>query len=354
MRNFYINSDYRNSGKPTDPSKVEEWGQAFILNYQSGFTDGTVGFGVDALGMVGIKLDSGGHTGKGERQPGTMFPRESDGASADDFSSLGLTAKARISKTEVRYGTLMPKLPVVNYNDGRLLPQTYEGGQITSKEFDKLTLIAGQIEHVKDRNSSNHEEMSIAGSKADSNTFRYAGAEYELAKNLTLQYYYGNLDDFYTQHFLGALHSLALGPGVLKTDLRYFDSRSDGANGHDSYYYSNGYYEAGEEVKGKIDNHLYSAMFSYSIAGHMVGVGYQDTHGSSDFPYMEQEMVRPFTPSPTRRLASLSMLARILGMFVMSMTLEKWVFQGLTPVLPIGMVIMAIIKRVRKVNGNAT
>lgn len=288
MRNFYINSDYRSGGKATEPSKVEEWGQAFILSYQSGFTQGPVGFGVDAIGMLGLKLDSGSHIGKGSRQPGTMFPRESDGASTDDFSSLGLTAKVRMSRTELRYGTLMPKLPVVNYNDGRLLPQTYQGGQITSKEFDNLTLIAGQIEQVKDRNSSNYESISIAGSKADSNQFRYAGADYQLTRNLTLQYYYGSLDDFYKQHFLGALHSQPLGCGVLKTDLRYFDSRSDGANGHEPAYYANGYYDGGKAVKGKIDNRLYSAMFSYSVAGHTLGAGYQGSEGNSDFPYLEQ------------------------------------------------------------------
>ncbi len=47
LRNFYINTDNRNGS--ASPSKQEEWGQGFILNYQSGFTQGTVGFGVDAL-----------------------------------------------------------------------------------------------------------------------------------------------------------------------------------------------------------------------------------------------------------------------------------------------------------------
>ena len=39
-------------------------GQGFILNYQSGFTQGTVGFGVDALGLLGVRLDGGGRAGK--------------------------------------------------------------------------------------------------------------------------------------------------------------------------------------------------------------------------------------------------------------------------------------------------
>ncbi|WP_141766017.1 OprD family outer membrane porin, partial [Pseudomonas sp. HMSC75E02] len=149
LRNFYINTDNRNG--PASPSKQEEWGQGFMLNYASGFTEGTVGFGVDALGLLGLRLDGGGKSGKSgiDRQPGTIFPLESDGSAVDEFSSLGLTAKARVSKTEFRYGTLQPKLPVVVYNDARLLPMTYEGGQVTSNEFKDLTLIGGQLTHTK-------------------------------------------------------------------------------------------------------------------------------------------------------------------------------------------------------------
>ncbi|MFG9507759.1 OprD family outer membrane porin, partial [Pseudomonas aeruginosa] len=110
LRNFYINTDNRNG--TASPSKQEEWGQGFILNYQSGFTQGTVGFGVDALGLLGVRLDGGGRAGKSglDRQPGTVFPLESNGEPVHDFASLGLTAKAKVSNTEFRYGTLQPKL----------------------------------------------------------------------------------------------------------------------------------------------------------------------------------------------------------------------------------------------------
>lgn len=150
LRNFYINTDNRNG--TASPSKQEEWGQGFILNYQSGFTQGTVGFGVDALGLLGVRLDGGGRAGKSglDRQPGTVFPLESNGEPVHDFASLGLTAKAKVSNTEFRYGTLQPKLPVVTYNDGRLLPVTFEGGQVTSTDLKDFTLVAGQLEHSKE------------------------------------------------------------------------------------------------------------------------------------------------------------------------------------------------------------
>lgn len=292
LRNFYFNQDNRSGDQA--PSKSEEWGQGFIFDFRSGFTEGTVGVGVDALGLVGLRLDSGGRTDKAgrDRNPGALFPLESNNSAVNEFSHLGLTAKAKVSKTEARLGTLLPKLPVVTYNDGRLLPQTFEGGQITSNEVDNLTLILGQLEHAKGRSSSNgNDSLSIAGGKADSNKFYYAGGDYKITKDLTAQYYYGNLDNFYKQHFLGLLHSWALPTGTLKTDLRYFDSRSDGKNGSTAGradgYVSKGYYGSGV-TSGKVDNKTWSALFSYALQGHEVGLGYQQMSGDSDFAFLNQ------------------------------------------------------------------
>ncbi len=302
LRNFYINTDNRDSEansaankKAGVQNKQEEWGQGFQLDYTSGFTQGTVGFGVDAIALLGVRLDSGGGTNgrSGNSYGGTVFPSKSNGDAVNEYSSLGLTAKAKISQTELRYGTLMPKLPVISYNDGRLLPQTFEGGQITSNEFKDLTLIGGQIEHVKGRNSSNNEQMSIGGASArtaNSNKFIYAGGDYKVTKDLLLQYYYGNLDKFYKQNFLGLVHNWSIGPGVLKTDLRYFNSRDDGKNGYDSDYFSSGDYSNSvlKNGKGKVDNNLYSGLFLYTVEGHTFGGGYQVSNGSSDFPWLNQ------------------------------------------------------------------
>ncbi|WP_425929384.1 OprD family porin [Pseudomonas sp. NyZ201] len=293
LRNFYINTDNRDTRATSNYS--EEWGQGFQIDYTSGFTEGTVGFGVDAIGLLGIRLDSGkGRHGNptSASYGGTVFPTDSDGRAVNDFSSLGATAKAKISQTELRYGTLLPKTPVISYNDGRLLPQTFEGGQIVSNEIKDLTLTAGQIEHVKGRNSSNTEGLSIAGANnartgSFSNQFRYAGADYKLTKDLLVQYWYGGLEDFYKQHFLGAVHNWAIGGGTLKSDFRYFHSTDDGANSNDPAYYTSGYY-GGTTTKGKVDNDLWSALFLYSINGHTFGGGYQKSRGDSDFPWLNQ------------------------------------------------------------------
>ncbi|MFW9079627.1 OprD family porin [Pseudomonas sp. P2757] len=296
LRNFYINTDNRDSAAKTASgvqNKNEEWGQGFDLRFISGYTQGTVGFGIDAIGLLGVRLDSGGGTNGATSTSygGTVFPSKSNGEAVDNFSSLGLTAKAKISQTELKLGTLQPKNPVIVTNDGRLLPQTWQGGQITSGEIKDLTLVGGQIEHVKGRNSSNEEQLSIGGANArvaNSNKFIYAGGDYKITKDLTAQYYYGNLEDFYKQHFLGLVHNWAIGPGVLKSDFRYFNSSDDGANSNTAAYFGNGNYVGNVSGKGKIDNNLYSGLFLYTVEGHTFGGGYQVSNGSSDFPWLNQ------------------------------------------------------------------
>jgi hypothetical protein len=298
LRNFYINTDNREG--TAAPSRQEEWGQGFLLNYASGFTEGTVGVGVDALGLLGVKLDSG----KGRHfnptsasYGGTLFPTDDDGRAKDDFGSLGVTGKLRFSKTEARLGTLLPKLPVVTYNDGRLLPQTFEGGQVTSNEIDRLTLVGGQLEHAKGRNSSDARGLSIAGANnARSgqfvNKFYFAGGDYKLGDALLAQYYYGNLEDFYQQHFAGLTHNWALPVGALKSDLRYFYNTSDGKNasaaGRREGFLSSGNWAGNDPHRGEVDNRTWSAFFTYTLAGHAASLGYQQLSGDSAFPFLNQ------------------------------------------------------------------
>ncbi|MDH1731646.1 OprD family porin [Pseudomonas chengduensis] len=285
MRNFYFDQNTVNT--PDNNGEASEWGQGFILNYQSGFTEGTVGFGVDAVGMLGVRLDGGGRNTKAgrDRTPGQLFPLESDGSAVDEFSKGGLTGKVRVSKTEARIGTLTPRLPILVSNDGRMLPQLFEGGMITSNEIDNLTLTAGQIEHAVGRASSNSTGLSVAGGTQESNKFYFAGGDWKINSDLTAQYYYANLEDYYKQHFAGLGHNLALGEGSLKTDLRYFRTTSDGKNGKEAGYGVGGYTKNGD---GKIDNNTWSAAFTYSLGSHAVMLGHQRVSEDSNFVQLNQ------------------------------------------------------------------
>lgn len=289
MRNFYFDQNTKNT--TNNNGEASEWGQGFILNYQSGFTEGTVGFGVDAVGMLGVRLDGGGRATKAgrDRTPGALFPLESNGSAVDDFSKGGLTGKVRFSKTEARVGTLMPKLPILTSNDGRLLPQMFEGGMITSNEIENLTLNAGQIEHAVGRASSNGTGLGVDGGRQASNKFYFGGGDWKINSDLTAQYYYANLEDYYKQHFAGLGHNLALGEGSLKTDLRYFRTTSDGKNGNAAGradgYSANTTFGDGT---GEIDNNTWSAAFTYTLKSHAIMLGYQRVSEDSNFVQLNQ------------------------------------------------------------------
>ena len=297
LRNFYFDNNIRNASTPSQ----EQWGQGFMLNLQSGYTQGPVGFGVDAIGLLGIKLDDGGHVGKagGSRVPAAtgLFPVDGDGTSLDDFSSVGLTGKVKYSKTEFKVGTFIPKLPIAYRNDGRLVPQTFEGWQIQSRELDKLTLLAGRFNNARGRASSDNHPLSIVGSNNAttgqfSDRFYYAGAEYQASQDLLLQYYVANLENFYTQNYLGAVYDLQLPVGKLRTDIRLSDSASSGKNGSAEGrlvgYRASGYWGAGDPKTGEMDNRTWSSLFTYLLGGHAAGLGYQKMTGNSQYAYLNQ------------------------------------------------------------------
>ncbi|HEY0287024.1 MAG TPA: OprD family porin [Pseudomonas sp.] len=285
LRNFYFNNDYRDRAGSAGQSKTEEWAQAFMFTYISGYTDGTVGFGLDALGLLGVTLDSGGSRHLGS----SMIPNDGDGA-VDQWSRLGLTGKVRFAKTEARVGTLTPKLPILLSNDGRLLPQTFNGAMVTSNDIDNLTLTGGRLNQATSRGSSDRTGLAVSGGSRASNDFVFAGADYKIGKDLILQYYAANLEDYYTQQFFGLLHVLPLGDGQsLKTDLRYFDTRAAGANGSTSGR-SRGYKIGGytDDNDGKIDNQTWSAIFTYNLGGHALTAGYQSVSSGSNFAQLNQ------------------------------------------------------------------
>ncbi|MFC5695367.1 OprD family porin [Pseudomonas sp. GCM10022186] len=262
LRNVYINRDFRQDGAPQ--SKAAEWGQGFIARFESGFTEGTLGVGLDALGELGVKLDSN----RDRRGTGLLPFGPTSKEPVDDYSELGLTAKVRASKSTLRVGTLLPTLPVAMYNDTRLLPSTFSGGMLTSQEIDGLTLNAGRLTETNLRDSSSRDDIGFAGQTSD--RFDFAGGTWAVNPNLALTAYSSELQDIYRQHFAGLVHSLPLGEGLgLKTDLRYFDSR-----------------DSGSAKAGRVDNRNFNGMLSLTAGAQRFSAAWQRLSGDSAFPFL--------------------------------------------------------------------
>ncbi|MCO8263093.1 OprD family porin [Pseudomonas asiatica] len=269
-RNMYFNRDFRD-GTSAQQSKRDEWAQGFMLNFESGYTDGTVGFGLDALGMLGIKLDS-----SPDRTDTGLLPTHDDGKAADEYSKLGLTGKVKVSQTELKIGTLIPELPTLQPNDGRILPQTFEGGLLTSKEVKGLTFTGGRLDKAKDRNDTNWEDLALNnkngrfGGSFSADNLDLAGLDYQFTDRITGSYHFAQLDDIYRQHFIGMVATQPWGPGTLGTDLRL--AVSD---------------DAGAAKAGNIDNTTFNGMLSYALGGHKVSAAWQQLSGDSAFPYVD-------------------------------------------------------------------
>jgi len=256
MRNFYFNRDFRDSDAAK--AKSEEWAQGFLLNAQSGYTQGPVGIGVDLIGRLGVKLDSGGG-----RTGSLLLPADGD-RSADDFSSLGAAVKLKVSRTELKVGELLPTLPILQYNDARLLPQTFQGAMLTSKEITGLTLNAGQMRSFTQRNSSDREDLFIDGRAfATSDRYNYLGGEYRFNQERTMLGLWGaELEDIYRQRFIQFTHKQPVGAWTLGTHIGLLDSE-----------------EQGQAKAGKIDNRSFYSTFSAAHGGHTLMAAWQRMYG---------------------------------------------------------------------------
>ncbi|MGE8416712.1 OprD family porin [Pseudomonas sp. Hg5Tf] len=268
MRNYYLDRDYKDDGAK---QAAREWAQGFILNVESGYSEGPVGFGLDTRGFLGIKLDSAPSRSGTELLPVS----KSDGEAADDYSRLALTAKMRWRKSVVKSGDVSIFLPFAFASPSRLLPQTFRGTTLSSSDVDGLVLNTGYIDRINKRDSTSYERMGIASPNrrfngaATSSHLAYAGADYQVTPALGVRLYHAELDDLYQQDTLAALYEQRLGPGTLTADLRSFFSREDGRG-----------------LAGEVDNRNLSALFSYRLGGHRLGIGYMHASGDTGTPYI--------------------------------------------------------------------
>ncbi|OTH00900.1 OprD family porin [Acinetobacter sp. ANC 4973] len=267
-RNFYFDRDYQEqSAYPA----AKDWSQGFILKANSGYTEGKVGFGLDILATAGFKLNADAEyagTGNLPRDPRTNEP-------ASSYGEIGVTAKAKMSQTEVKVGTLMPMNPVLVASPARLLPQTYRGISVQSKDIQKLDLQAAYIDQVNHRDSTNYENIKISGVNgrfipAETDGLYYAGGHYDLNKAFKFTSFYLDVEDLYNQALVGIQHKYMLNEQTnLTSQLRYYRSRDEG-----------------QAKAGLVNNDLLHAHFELKHDQHKFIFSTFQHHGETAFPYL--------------------------------------------------------------------
>jgi len=169
-RNYYMN---RNRLQQADDNI--EWGQGFLGIFESGFTEGSVGFGIDAHAMLGLKLDG----------------------------------------------------------ETRMLPQTFRGVSLTNHSFDGWLIEGGQASFTKPYNQSGHVRIGTSyGSLAEgeeSQHLNWAGVAWSGVPGLTSSLYAAELKDIWNQYYYDLDYTYALNEVVsLNPGLHFYHTQDTG------------------------------------------------------------------------------------------------------------------------------
>ncbi|MFL1517537.1 OprD family outer membrane porin [Pseudomonas prosekii] len=278
LRHYYSNQHTQRSthlvikkhGVAQPTRERDTWVQTGMLNYSSGYTQGLVGFGVDASLFSAVTLERGhGAVANG----GDRVLVDSDGDAVPTWSRLGVgDLRWRVSSTELKAGRMLTENPVLRYKDNRALPSTFQGIALNSNELDWLALQAGSFERAIPRTGTGSERLTTTfGNRAYSGSrISYLGATAKSPYGLTVSAYGSRFEDMWQQYYLGATHLAGDRAHLaLKTSLNYYRTR-----------------DQGEQHLGFIDNDAYSLAVTASHGAHGLTAAWQQVFGDEYFDYV--------------------------------------------------------------------
>ncbi|MCV9918977.1 OprD family porin [Pseudomonas sp. BT-42-2] len=270
FRNAYFNRNNLNTGVRDN----REWGQGFVARFESGYTPGTVGFGLDAHAMLGLKLDGGGGHAGTSILPSHFKNEDELGAAPHSFSTAGAAVKLKAFDTELKAGDLFLTNPVIAGGETRMLPQTFRGVSLTNTSVDGLLLEGGQVSFTKPYNQSGHRRIDTyygaLQDNRDSDHLSWAGASWSGSENITTNLYAAELKDIWNQYYVDFDYTyvvndlVSLNPGV-------------------HFYHTQ---DTGQALLGDIDNNTFSLHFTVNAGYHSITAAYQRVNGDTPFDYI--------------------------------------------------------------------
>ncbi|HWT67524.1 MAG TPA: OprD family porin [Pseudomonas sp.] len=277
----YMNRDYKNGASNpsnSDSGYRQDSGLSQLLTYESGFTQGTVGFGLDAMAMGSVKLDGGkGHRGNG------LFAINSDGEEEKSQGKVGGAVKFRLSDTVLKYGQQFVASPVFATDDSRLLPEVATGTLLTSKEIKGLELSAGRFTALSKQTGMARD--SIGGlpdedgnhGKGLSDGINIFGASYAFTDNFTGAVAASDADEYFKKYYLNLNLTLPITDDQsLNFDLNGYKTKGDKRGDLVD--------AIGDGTLG-VDNNLWSLAAAYSLGAHKFTVAYQQSSGDNAYYY---------------------------------------------------------------------
>ncbi|QCI15221.1 OprD family porin [Pseudomonas putida] len=259
-RNYFLHSDFRSPAGARQNYR-QEWAQGFIGEIRSGFTEGTVGVGLDAHGFIGIKLDGGrGHAGTG------LLPRDSDGRAESSYSSAGAALKLRLGETQLRLGEMTVETPVFDTGDKRLHPEYATGWLLENTSLPGWRLQAGRFTAFNNQdNSATRGDFSGYGATTEGRAMSLAGATFAPGGPFGGALYAGQLQDTWRQAYL----NLNWAQGRWRLDGNLYQTRDTGA-----------------ASAGAIDTLAYSVAAKYLAGAQALTLAYQKIEGDTPFDFV--------------------------------------------------------------------
>ncbi|WP_310632042.1 OprD family outer membrane porin [Paraburkholderia sp.] len=245
------------------------WVQGAMLDYTSGFTQGPIGFGVDASLYGALKLDGGAgagnmvHVGKdggGSNQLAWGYPGVYD-------------VKARVSDTVVKYGLhMVDDNPFFEPHDNRALPPTFMGVSLVSRDVANAVLQAGSFTKVNARGHTNLTDLTTSYGGVSFKRFSYVGGTWDYSPNGSVALFANQADDVWRQYY-GSVQQSFGDPSTLKW------------TGFANIYST---HSVGGGKEGHINNNAYSVSLAAQHGAHSLLFGFQQILGDQFFDYVNE------------------------------------------------------------------
>ncbi|PRA28924.1 OprD family outer membrane porin [Pseudomonas poae] len=278
-RNWFSNENkfrgqkftYQKHGQDRTDAYRTNWVQGTILNYSSGFTQGTVGVATEVAAYNAIVLDRSKRDIKGGSN---RTLADSDGKAVDQWSKLGLAnVKFRVSNTTLTAGRQNFSSGIVDTIGNRALPSSFEGVSFNSEEFSNLSFQGGIFDRVSPRTEQSLTKfVSEYGNGQTTDKVQTLGFNYQPLKSLKTSVFAAHVEDFWNQYYFGATHELGDSSVLgLTTGLNYYKTT-----------------DTGSKKMGKIDNDTYSLSLGLTHQAHSLTFSYQEVNGDEYFDYLHE------------------------------------------------------------------
>lgn len=262
FRTGYIHRDKKNGADDNS-----SFAQSAIVKLESGFTQGMVGFGVNAVGDGSFKIGDNNNSGN------NMIPRDDNGNPYDHWARGGASVKARMSNTTVEYGTQVLDLPVLASNTGRMVPEYFEGFLAKSREIENLEVIAGKF-------TKNQMSDQISTDENNLDSAIVWGAKYKFNDQINGSYYGIDSKNALERHYVNAnfKQPLANNSSLTYDFSGYHTEWDKGANASSSVLGSD---------SADRSNNIWAISGSYNTGAHNVMLAYQQSTGNTGYAYNE-------------------------------------------------------------------